>query len=106
MQALYFVHRLLWQCVIMLHLCRSFPEAFTQRCFAFEPSDQQVESSTSVKMVLFPAVTSGRSLLACHTMCASPYLPLLYTIACAVIILFTILFIIITIILFNVMTGQ
>ena len=47
--------------VIVLHVCRSFPEAFTQRCFAFEPSDEQVESSTSAQMVLFPPVTSGES---------------------------------------------
>ncbi|DBA95519.1 TPA: hypothetical protein ACH3X3_013374 [Trebouxia sp. C0006] len=42
-------------------LCRAFPEAFTLRCFAFEPSDEQVDSSTSTKdnMVMFPPVTTG-----------------------------------------------
>ncbi|DBA86334.1 TPA: hypothetical protein ACH3X2_005568 [Trebouxia sp. C0005] len=42
-------------------LCRAFPEAFTLRCFAFEPSDEQVDSSTSRKdnMVMFPPVTTG-----------------------------------------------
>ena len=43
------------------YACRAFPEAFTLRCFAFEPSDQQVDSATSRKdnMVMFPPVTTG-----------------------------------------------
>ena len=55
----------------MSSLCRAFPEAFTLRCFAFEPTDQQVESCTSVHMVPFPRVTSGESsklLPACQVM--------------------------------------
>lgn len=46
-------------------VCRAFPDAFVQRCFVFEPSDQQVTSPHARKdqLVMFPPVTSGEPLL-------------------------------------------
>lgn len=37
-------------------LCKTFPEALTYRCFAFEPSEQQItqDSQALSDMVLFP----------------------------------------------------
>ena len=43
-------------------LCRAFPEAFVLRCFAFEPSDAQVEVDTSARehLIMFPPARSGQ----------------------------------------------
>ena len=43
-------------------VCRAFPEAFVLRCFAFEPSDAQVEVDTSARehLIMFPPARSGQ----------------------------------------------
>ena len=44
-----------------LLLCRMFPEAFTLRCFAFEPSDADIQADNHAKenLILFPPARSG-----------------------------------------------
>ena len=38
------------------YCCRAYPEAFTLRCFAFQPSDEQVEEDKTDKkhLLMFP----------------------------------------------------
>ena len=40
--------------------CRAYPEAFTLRCFAFQPSDEQVEEDKTDKkhLLMFPPASA------------------------------------------------
>ncbi|KAK9802768.1 hypothetical protein WJX73_000202 [Symbiochloris irregularis] len=48
--------------------CRQFPDAFVLRCFAFEPSDEQVGMSTAdmPNLMMFPPTLSGLHQLESH----------------------------------------
>ena len=52
----------------MLYHCRKFPGAMSQRCFAFQPSDEQVTAENRNKqkkasLMMFPPTEGGASSL-------------------------------------------
>lgn len=53
--------------VSCLRACRAFPDAFTVRCFAFEPSDEQIaeDRKRAGNFIMFPPGATALPLFFC-----------------------------------------